>query len=77
MQGEREGRIYKVRFSIDISISHFLFANDNLIFTRASIEECKHLKSIFDCYAFASGQVFNYKKSLMFFSGQIQEGLLQ
>lgn len=74
LQGERQGRIHRLRFSRDITISHLLFANDSLVLIRATTEECKHLKSIFYCYTSASGQVFNYEKSSMFFSSQIQGG---
>lgn len=31
--------------------------------------DCQHLKTIFDCYTRASGQLFNLDKSSMFFSG--------
>ena len=48
-----------------------IFADDSLIFAKASIESCKHLKAILECYALASGQFFNYDKSSMFFSGKI------
>lgn len=45
-----------------------LFANDGLIFSRASTAECRNLKKVFDVYAAASGQIFNYEKFSMFFS---------
>lgn len=47
----------------------FFFADDSLIFTRATIEDCTNLKQIFDKYAAALGQIFNYEKSSVFFSG--------
>ena len=62
-----------LRFGTHISISHLLFADDNLIFSRASLKDCQHLKDIFDRYAAASGQIFNFEKSCMFFSGNVQE----
>lgn len=71
-QAERKHLIHRLRFGINIIISHLLFADDNLIFARASVEDCKQLKKVFDCYALASGQVFNYEKSSMSFSGKIQ-----
>lgn len=55
-----------------MSITHLLFADDSLIFTRADPIDCKRLKQIFDSYAAASGQIFNYEKSSMFFSANIQ-----
>ncbi|KAH9780472.1 hypothetical protein KPL71_008088 [Citrus sinensis] len=68
--------IYGLKFNKDITISHLLFADDNLIFTRASEYDCMHLKIIFECYAAASGQLFNYDKSSMFFSGNITNGVI-
>ncbi|KAH9650223.1 putative reverse transcriptase/RNA-dependent DNA polymerase [Citrus sinensis] len=44
---------------------------NSLVFTKASIEDCRNLKAIFDCYAAASGQIFNYEKSSMFCSGKL------
>ncbi|KAH9757469.1 hypothetical protein KPL71_016402 [Citrus sinensis] len=41
------------------------------IFSRATIKECMSLKQIFECYAAASGQIFNFEKFSMFFSGSI------
>lgn len=73
-QAERKHFIHRLRFGRNIIISHLLFANDSLIFARASVEDCKQLKKVFYCYALASGQVFNYEKSSMFFSGKIQAG---
>lgn len=71
MQAERQQLIQGLKFGRNLTISHLLFADDSLIFTRASVEDCKNLKAIFDCYALASGQIFNYEKSSMFFSGKI------
>ncbi|KAH9799959.1 reverse transcriptase domain-containing protein [Citrus sinensis] len=70
MQAENQNLIHGVRFGNTITVSHLLFADDSLIFTRATIDDCKHLKAIFDCYSMASGQLFNLDKSSMFFSGK-------
>ena len=43
------------------------------MFTKASIDSCKKLKDIFDCYAAALGQLFNFEKSSLVFSGRIPE----
>ena len=69
MQAENQNLIHGLRFGNNILVSHLLFADDSLIFTRATIADCKHLKTIFDCYTTASGQLFNLDKSSMFFSG--------
>lgn len=49
-------------------VSHLLFVDDNLVFSRASTVDCKNLKKAFDVYIVASGQIFDYEKSSMFFS---------
>ena len=68
-QAERQNLIHGLRFDRNITISHLLFMDDSLIFTRASVDDCKQLKKVF-----VHGQVFNYEKSFMFFSGKIPEG---
>ncbi|KAH9656895.1 putative reverse transcriptase/RNA-dependent DNA polymerase [Citrus sinensis] len=73
---EEKRVIHGLKFSKDITISHLLFADDSLIFTRASENDCMHLRRIFECYAAASGQLFNYDKSSMFFSGNITNGVI-
>lgn len=71
-QAEENKLIKGLSFSKELSISHLLFADDSLIFTRATFEDCSNLKKIFDCYAETSGQIFNYEKSSMFFSRRTQ-----
>ena len=68
--------IHGLKLNKDITISHFLFADNNLIFTRASESDCMHLKIIFQCYAASSGQLFNYEKSSMFFSSNITNSVI-
>lgn len=75
-QAERQKRIQGLRFRQHISISHLMFANDSLIFSRASLKDCQHLKDIFNCYAAISGQIFNFNKSCMFFNGNVHENLI-
>lgn len=65
-----------MKFSNDVNISHLFFVDDSLIFTKASIEDCHHLKRIFYYYAAASGQLFKYDKSSMFFNGNINSRLI-
>ena len=67
-QAESQQLIHGIKFSNELSITHLLFADDSLIFTRATREDCTNLKKIFECYAAASGQIFNFEKSSMFFS---------
>lgn len=73
-QAEKQHLIHGLKLSKNVTISHLLFADDSLVFTRASTEDCKWLKAIFECYTSASGQLFNFDKSSMFFSGKIPQG---
>ena len=57
-----------------MSIIHLLFADDSLVFTGATKEDCMNLKQLFYCYAAASGQIFNFEKSSMFFSENAKQG---
>lgn len=61
-------------FKKELKISRLLFVDDSLVFTRASITDCQNLKRIFYCYSAASGQLFNFEKSSMFLSDNIQDG---
>lgn len=72
-QAEKKNHIQGLKFGKHISVSHLFFADDSLIFSKASIKDCHHLKDIFERYAKASGQIFNFEKSCMFFSGKIHE----
>ena len=49
-------------------ISHLLFADDSLVFYRASISECVQIQSILHRYEQASGQSINGAKTSIFFS---------
>lgn len=73
-QAEKQHLIHGLKLSKNVTISHLLFADDSLMFTRASTENCKWLKVIFECYTSTSGQLFNYDKSSMCFSGKIPQG---
>ena len=55
MQVEKDKLIHGLKFNRALSISHLLFADDGLIFSRASSVECRNLKKVFDVYAAASG----------------------
>ena len=72
LQAEQQKLIHGLSFGKELNISHLLFADDSLIFRRASMADCGNLKNILDCYSAASGQIFNFKKSSLFLSGNVQ-----
>lgn len=57
-----------------MTITHLLFADDSLIFLKALTRDCINLKAIFDYYDSTSSQIFNYKKSSMFFLASMKAG---
>ncbi|KAK0608384.1 hypothetical protein LWI29_029944 [Acer saccharum] len=54
-------------------ITHLFFADDSLLFTRASKEECINVRRLLDSYSQASGQCINFNKSAVCFSKQISQ----
>ena len=49
-------------------LSHLFFADDSLIFCRASLEDCDELQRVLEVYERASGQQLNRAKTSLFFS---------
>ena len=49
-------------------LSHLLFADDNIVFCRASMEECDRLIKVLEEYDGDSGQKLNKEKTSLFFS---------
>ena len=49
-------------------LTHLFFADDSLIFCRASIQECIHIQTILSEYEATSGQKLNRDKTTLFFS---------
>ncbi|KAL0357534.1 UNVERIFIED_CONTAM: putative mitochondrial protein [Sesamum calycinum] len=73
---EREGRIQGVSVCRAApSISHPLFADDTLIFYRASSESTQAVLDILEVYRKASGQEINFAKSSVAFSKSTREDL--
>ena len=66
---EAEGRIHgaAIRRST-LTISHLLFADDSLLFCRATYEEVRCISDILQLYAASSGQCINFEKSSVYFS---------
>ena len=49
-------------------LTHLLFADDSLLFCRATVEECANVLNILEAYERASGQKVNRDKTALFFS---------
>ncbi|CAL1374841.1 unnamed protein product [Linum trigynum] len=56
-------------------ISHCLFADDTVIFGKASVREAYHIQSILRRYSEATGQEINANKSSIFFSKNTPEAI--
>ncbi|CAL9028853.1 unnamed protein product [Prunus brigantina] len=50
------------------TLSHLFFADDSLMFLKATENNCRMIVRILDSYCMASGQLVNFEKSNMFFS---------
>nr|XP_023894814.1 uncharacterized protein LOC112006735 [Quercus suber] len=75
-KAELEGRIHGVAICRKAPmISHLLFADDSLLFYKASQKEVQVINELLQTYADASGQIINMKKSLVFFSNNTLVGM--
>jgi hypothetical protein len=52
-------------------ITHLFFADDSIMFCRATAEETIHMKQLITTYQQASGQMVNYSKSEILFSRRV------
>ncbi|XP_019160712.1 PREDICTED: uncharacterized protein LOC109157266 [Ipomoea nil] len=69
IQAEGSGSIHGVRIARRAPpVSHLFFADDSLLFFRASCEEAQSVKDCLDRYSSVSGQLINYDKSSAMFS---------
>jgi len=50
------------------SLNHLFFANDSLLFCRATLRDWGRLTLLLECYVKASGQQLNKEKTSLFFS---------
>ena len=50
-----------------VCISHLLFADDNLLFCCATVEECQQLLNLLGVYEATSGQAINRQKNFIVF----------
>ena len=59
------------------SVSHLFFADDSLIFGRASLEECAKIQRVLQIYEQSSGQKLNRSKTSLFFSPNTADELME
>ncbi|XP_057770894.1 uncharacterized protein LOC130990686 [Salvia miltiorrhiza] len=55
--------------------THLLYADDILIFCKASVKNARKIKEILELYGDLSGQICSPEKSRVFFSEKVQPGL--
>ena len=55
------------------ALTHLLFADDSLLFCRASGDECRKIIDILEKYEGESGQKVNKNKTTIFFSKSTME----
>lgn len=73
---ERGGHIHGIKVCRRAPIiTHLLFVDDSFLFMRANDGEVGYVKNLLHRYELASRQSINFKKSSMFFSGNIQQGV--
>ncbi|KAL5780225.1 hypothetical protein ACOSQ2_010962 [Xanthoceras sorbifolium] len=73
---ESEGRLLGLRCGrYGPRISHLFFADDSLLFFRASPFDCSAVGSILGSYSEASGQKINFDKSALCVSKQVAPGV--
>ncbi|KAK0607443.1 hypothetical protein LWI29_015165 [Acer saccharum] len=69
---ESRGDFYGFRCSMGgPKVTHLFFADDSLLFTKATLAECRNIKSLLEFYSQASGQIVNFNKSAVCFSRKI------
>lgn len=71
-KSEQEKLLQNIRISNSGQpVSHLLFADDSLFFTRENQSNSKQLMKIFDDYGALSGQIINIKKSSITFGEKV------
>ncbi|KAL6195493.1 hypothetical protein ACLB2K_031112 [Fragaria x ananassa] len=73
-KADREGLIHGVKAAVEAPvISHLLFADDCLLFSRAHLQEVIHIKQCLLLYESAAGQKINFQKSVIAFGPGISD----
>ncbi|KAM1949652.1 hypothetical protein ACFX15_009683 [Malus domestica] len=68
---EEQGSLHWIKVTPDgTQISHLLFADDAVIFCKATEVEVRVILEVLQCYAAASGQIINKEKSSLYFGNQ-------
>lgn len=57
-----------------MTITHLFFADNSILFGRATNEGARAMKHVIKDYEKMSGQLFNFDKSLIFFSSNVKDG---
>ncbi|KAA3465051.1 reverse transcriptase [Gossypium australe] len=75
-KAKREGRLLGAKVGrSNISVTHLFFADDSILFGKASTKGANTLKRVINDYEALSGQKVNFEKSLIYFSGNVDEEL--
>lgn len=75
-KAEFEGQIYgALVYKNAFVMSHLFLVDDNIIFCRANEQEIDKVKEILWFYEEASGQVINFDKSEISFSGGVVDDI--
>ena len=56
-------------------VSHLFFADDSLLFAKVERRESERVKNVLQLYEKCSGQVINFEKSAILFSGNTRLGV--
>ncbi|XP_062094191.1 uncharacterized protein LOC133800253 [Humulus lupulus] len=68
---EKDGKITGFSCNYGLRISHLFFADDSVMFCKASVEECHALLDVLSIYEHASEQSVNLAKSSFTFSPNV------